>query len=305
MIGRITDIQRFSIHDGPGIRTTAFLKGCTLHCPWCHNPETVRSEPEVLHYPERCIGCGRCVAICPHFSLDDDGHHYERTDCPRCREAARGCPSGALQFTGRTVRPEELAAELLRDRLFFDESGGGVTISGGEPLAQAEFTIRTLEILRSESVHICLDTAADGDGAAVERLLPLVDIFLVDCKETRPDPHLALTGRPLEAVCANLRLMAERGAKIHLRCPIVPGVNDDPEHLAGIGRLADSLAGIREVHLLPFHRTGAAKWAALGRSFRYAALDPPAADLVARWADAVGRTTDKPIVTPPRERSAR
>ena len=294
--GTVTEIQRFSIHDGPGIRTTLFLKGCPLHCPWCHNPETIRPEPEVLFYPDHCIACGRCVAICPdHHRLEDGRLVHDRASCDCCLEAARECPTGALRVSGETREASAVVASLLRDRLFFAESGGGVTVSGGEPLAQSVFTRAILAEVRSQGVHTCVDTSLSGEYEPVQSVAEVTDLFLVDCKETDADRHLDLTGAPMASVRSNLERLSSDGGRIWLRCPIVPGEHDRNDHLSGIGALADSVPGVEEVWLLPFHQIARHKWDALGRANRYAHIETPSDEELERYASIVASHTGKPV----------
>jgi pyruvate formate lyase activating enzyme len=295
--GLVTDIKRFAVHDGPGIRTTVFLKGCPLRCQWCHNPETIDPRPQVLYLPHKCIACGRCAAACPeHHSVEGGRHVYTRAEgCPACFEAAAACPSGALAVAGRTMSVTEVMDEVRRDRPFYDESGGGLTLSGGEPTAQPDFALALLAAARAEGISTCLDTSGAGAWARLERFVPLVGVFLYDFKVADPESHRRLVGPDNRGILENLRRLAAAGARIHLRCPLVPGVNDDDGHLAAIARLAEDVPGIKEVHLLPYHAIGRGKWAAIGRDYPLASLpgaDPAAA---ARWRAVVAAATDVPV----------
>lgn len=296
MQGMITEVQRFSIHDGPGIRTTAFLKGCPLHCPWCHNPETINSQPEVLFYPELCIGCGRCIEVCPdHHRREGDLVVHDHADCDACAVAAHECPTGALRLTGTHREAEDLASELLRDRVFFEESGGGVTISGGEPLAQAAFTRDVLAHVKEAGIHTCVDTSLSGGYESIRSLIEVTDLFLVDCKETDSLRHASLTGASMDKVRENLDRLGADGRTAWLRCPMVPGEHDRLDHLEAVGALAERSECVEEVWLLPFHPTATHKWRALGRTYRYDSLSVPAPELVEEWARLVRSMTSKPV----------
>ncbi len=296
MQGMVTEIQRFSIHDGPGIRTTAFLKGCPLSCPWCHNPETLHPQPELLFYPHLCIACGRCIELCPsHHRLDGERFVHIHAECSACVTAADECPTGALRLSGSLRDSDELADALLRDRIFFEETGGGVTISGGEPLAQSAFASSVLSRVKAKGVHTCVDTSFGLDYESVRPLLEVTDLFLVDCKETHPDLHASLTGVSMDRVHANLEQLSRDGGSAWLRCPIIPGVHDRTDHLEAVGALADATPCVEQVWILPYHPTAAHKWRALGRPYRYEELGTPGAELIESWAHVVQSKTEKPV----------
>jgi pyruvate formate lyase activating enzyme len=258
--GRITEIQRFSIHDGPGIRTTVFLKGCPLHCWWCHNPETQHAAPQLAFTAATCIACGDCVAACPRGARSlGDLRAIDRSACVACGACATACPAGALELVGREVTVGEVIAEVERDRPFYQQSGGGLTLSGGEPLLQADFAVGLLEAARAAGLHTCVETCSQVDPAVLDRVLPLVDLFLCDFKETDPERHRTWTGVGNQRILANLRRLHAAGAHLRLRCPIIPGLNDRAEHFAGIAALAGELAGIEGVEIMPFHRLGESK----------------------------------------------
>jgi len=273
--GQIFDIQRFSVHDGPGIRTTVFLKGCPLRCWWCHNPEGMISSSVISFLPERCIGCGECVCSCPQHAhslepqaLDGSSvtHVYDRERCQVCGRCAQGCDARALELVGRRMTVEEVMKEVRQDRPFYATSGGGLTISGGEPLAQSDFTVALLSAAREEGLHRCLETSGFARWEQFKVVLPLVDLFLFDCKETDPQRHSEYTGQSNETILKNLRALHDSGAKIQLQCPIVPGVNDREDHFAGIAKLVRSLPGLAGVRLLPCHPLGKGKAGQFGMS---------------------------------------
>ena len=272
-LGRVFDIQRFSLHDGPGIRTTVFLKGCPLRCLWCHNPEGLRATPQVSFLPEKCMACGECVRTCPNGAhhltpAAADGsaleHLYDRDSCQLCGKCTENCDTGTLEFVGRSMTVSEVMKEVGQDRAFYASSGGGLTISGGEPLAQIGFTVALLRAAREQGIHRCLETSGFASWERFRPLLLLVNLFLFDCKETDAERHREYTGQPNELILENLRLLHEAGAKIQLQCPITPGFNDREDHFAGIVALARSLPRLEGVRLLPYHPLGKSKLARFG-----------------------------------------
>jgi len=264
--GRVFNIQRFSIHDGPGIRTTVFLKGCPLECLWCHNPEGISARAQLSYDARKCVGCGRCVDVCPRgaHSMRDGAHALDRALCDGCGACAEACPAGALELVGSEVSVDDVMAEVMRDAAFYETSGGGMTLSGGEPLAQPEFAEGLLARAKAEGLHTCLDTSGHAPWDAFERVAGLVDLFLFDCKATGPGRHEELTGVTNELILKNLRRLHAEGARIRLRCPLVPGVNDAPEHLDGVARLAEGLPNIEGLEILPYHALATAKRPRIG-----------------------------------------
>lgn len=274
--GECFDIQRFSIHDGPGIRTTVFLKGCPLSCLWCHNPESQARLPEIRIIASRCIECGACGPACPQ-GLAGGPWLPDPARCQRCGACADACPTGARQLVGRSYGVAELLDAVERDRPFYDESGGGITFSGGEPLYQPRFLLACLELARGRGLHTAVDTSGFASQATVLAVAARTSLFLYDLKTLDPDRHLAYTGVPLAPILRNLRALDRAGARIWLRVPFVPGYNDDPANLEALGTLAASLRHTRRLHLLPYHRLGAAKYARLGRPDRLGEVQPPSA----------------------------
>lgn len=274
--GCIFDIQRFSIHDGPGIRTSVFLKGCPLNCRWCHNPEGISGDPALSFLPAKCIGCGYCFRVCPAGAhrMEDGRHALDRERCRTCGACTVECYAGALELIGRDVTVGEALAEVLRDRAFYDTSGGGLTLSGGEPTLQIDFAAALLAAAREERLHTCVETCGHATWQRLERLLPLVDLFLYDFKETDPARHAEFTGVGNALVLENLRALCRRGAKVLLRCPIVPGCNDREEHFQGIAALARELPQLEGVELMPYHRLGLSKLDRLGQA-RQPLVDQP------------------------------
>lgn len=290
MHGTVFDIQRFSVHDGPGIRTTVFLKGCPLRCRWCHNPESLDQRPQLAFDAERCIGCGRCVRACPNdVHRPADGNHIiDRAACRLCGVCVRDCPARALEIVGRDLTVNEVLGEVLKDQAFYGPSGGGLTISGGEPLMQPTFTE---EILRSAKeragLHCCLDTCGHAPKDRLERVRPYVDLFLYDVKETDSNRHKTLTGVPNEQILANLELLHDSGARIIVRLPLIAGLNDSAEHFAGVAELATRMPHLDGFEVMPYHRLGEGKLRRIGgddHPARYHGESTPA-QTVKLWID--------------------
>ncbi len=286
MQGMIFDIQRFSLHDGPGIRTTVFLKGCPLRCAWCHNPEGVSFERQLWFTASRCIGCGNCFRVCPaHAHLTDAKglHLLDRERCTVCGKCAADCSAKALELVGREVTVEEVLAVVERDRAFYEASGGGLTLSGGEPLAQIDFAEALLRAAKTAGLHCVVETCGQVPTESLERILGYADLFLYDIKETDSARHKRYTGVGNELILRNLRMLHDKGAKILLRLPTVPGVNDRPKHFEGIARLAHSLPHLLGVEVLPYHALGLGKRDRLGISRGEGEPRAPEASAVAAW----------------------
>lgn len=265
MEGNIFDIQRFSVHDGPGIRTTVFFKGCPLRCLWCHNPESQKSEISVAYYSEKCVSCGACSVVCDEnrHSIIDKKHVFDRYGCVRCGKCASACPNGAIELLGRKESAVQILSEVKRDKIFYKNSGGGMTVSGGEPLMQGDFLLELLKGAKEEGIHTCIETCGYGKKEILIEVAKYTDIFLFDIKETEDGRHRELTGVPFTPIYENLMLLNSLGAKVILRCPLVPGVNTEPAHLEGLARIASSLDGLIEVNVMAYHLLGNGKYTAL------------------------------------------
>ncbi|MFA6109745.1 MAG: glycyl-radical enzyme activating protein [Candidatus Latescibacterota bacterium] len=290
--GRVFEIQRFSIHDGPGIRTTVFLQGCPLHCLWCHNPEGRAAGPLLSYQAAQCVACGECVRACPrHSHLMLDGRHaFDRRVCAACGRCAGVCPSGALELIGRQVTVEEVLAECLPDLPFYRNSGGGITLSGGEPLCQLEFAEALMTAARAAGLHCAVETSGAVPFAHLERVLPLVDLFLYDLKETDEARHREFTGASNRGIIDNLCQLCRRGARVRLRLPLIPGLNDRPDHFAAVAALVASLPPFDRngVELMPYHRLGLAKRERLGLDGDSPLeIEPPSSATVDGWIDAL------------------
>jgi pyruvate formate lyase activating enzyme len=287
VIGRVFNLQRFSIHDGPGIRTVVFLKGCPLHCPWCHNPEGASGQAQLSFTPEKCIYCGACVRVCPESAhrLEESGHTLDRERCQVCGRCAAECYAGALERIGRDVSVAEILDEIVRDRPFYEASGGGITLSGGEPLAQLAFTRALLREAKCARLHCCVETSGYADFSAFEVVVDDVDLFLYDLKETDDSRHRAWTGVSNARILGNLRALHDLGASILLRLPIVPGFNDRNDHFERVAELVRGLPNLAGVELMPYHRLGTAKRQRLGAMESAGKPEPvpPSDSTVATW----------------------
>jgi pyruvate formate lyase activating enzyme len=259
--GTVFNIQRYSLHDGPGIRTTVFLKGCPLRCWWCHNPEGMSPEPELSFIEARCVRCGQCQTICPRTA----GGHVQTPveNCILCGACAEVCPTQARRIIGRDMTVEEVLAEAIKDRVFYEDSGGGVTFSGGEPLMQGEFLGVLLQGCKSAGLHAAIDTCGYAPQEELLDLAALADLVLYDLKVMDDGQHRRLTGVSNAAILDNLRALGRVHRNIWIRVPVIPGVNDGPENMEAIAREAAALPGVRQINLLPYHKTGSHKSAAV------------------------------------------
>lgn len=293
--GIVFDIQRMSVHDGPGIRTTVFLKGCPLRCLWCHNPESGSKAPELAFHESQCIGCGECLTVCENHRSEDGKHLIDRENCRACGECAEAC-TGALELLGKEMDVSQVMNKVLRDRAFYASSGGGLTLSGGEPLMQAEFALAILKKAKEEGLHTCLETTGFVKREVLLSVLPYVDLFLYDYKETDSARHKEFTGAGNELILENLFALDEAGASIILRCPMIPGLNDTKEHLFGIAKTANQLKNIQMIHIEPYNSFGEGKSESIGKVYPLKGLKMPEDETVAEWIKTVSGETSVPTV---------
>ncbi len=274
--GMIFDIRRFSVHDGPGLRTTVFFKGCPLRCYWCHNPESQHRRRELLYWPERCIACQSCVAACPQGAIawNRDGPLVDTSKCTLSGACVEACYAEARQIAGRGTTVAEVMSEVERDISFYESSGGGVTFSGGEPLLQADFLLELLAACRRFEIHTALDTSGFATWETLDRVRSFVDLFLYDVKLMDPVKHRKYTLVFNTRILDNLRRLANLGHPIILRLPVIPTVNDDLENLQATGQLAADL-GLSRIDLLPYHAAATGKYERLHRSYRLPDVQTP------------------------------
>lgn len=294
-IGIIFDIQRMSLNNGSGLRTSIFLKGCPLRCLWCHNPEAELAKPELFYKPEKCIGCGRCAEVCGNHVIEEGRHIFDRTNCIGCMNCTMVCPMGALEKIGREMTVDDVMQVILRDKTFFDTSGGGVTITGGEPLFQSKFTLLLTKECKKHGINVNIDTCGYAPTEKYEFLAEYADVFLFDIKETDSVLHRQYTGVDNELILQNLHRLDELGKTIVLRCPIIPGLNARVEHLRGIAKLANSLKHSHEINIIPYHPLGVKKLDWLDRENMMSEQSFPEPKKVQEWIRIVAAETDSPV----------
>jgi pyruvate formate lyase activating enzyme len=266
MTGIMIDLKRFAVHDGPGIRTTLFLKGCSLRCRWCHNPESIFPKPEIGLRKKKCRGCRKCEVVCPtgaHTFLDGT-HLFDRTKCIACGKCVDVCLPGALEYYGREITVDAAVEEILKDRNFYAHSGGGATISGGEPLLQAEFCAEVFKALKDEGIHCAIDTSGAVAWEAFEKVLPYTDLFLYDVKQTDDTLHREHTGGSNHLILNNLKRLSQYGVPIEIRIPVIPGFNADEASFDAISKFLNRIPHIMAVRLLSYHDLARSKYEMIG-----------------------------------------
>jgi len=278
----IFDIKRYTIHDGPGIRTTVFMKGCPLSCFWCHNPEGITRRLEIAYFEYKCIGCNSCVIACPlkAITVDEDGkRNIDRSICDGCGICAERCPTNAIKAIGRKISVDELIQEVERDRVLYDGSGGGVTFSGGEPLMQWGFLLECLKELKKRYIHTALDTSGYSSPEVLEMIIPYTDLFLYDIKLFDPEEHKKYTGVSNDVIKENLKLLSVSGKRVILRFPVIPNVTDTLWNVKGWMGFISKIQGLKEINLLPYHSVEE-KYKRLNRPYRMETQGAPTKEIL-------------------------
>jgi pyruvate formate lyase activating enzyme len=276
--GLVTNIQGYSIHDGPGIRTVVFLKGCGLECRWCSNPECISPHPEVGFIKTLCTKCGKCAEVCPEGALVYEEGNLPRIDrkrCTGCGRCSAVCSYQALLLYGRPMNADEVFDAVKRDKMFYQASGGGVTISGGEPLLQPQFVYDLFEKCRRAGIETCMETSGYSDGSALRQALPYTDYVLFDLKHLNSEKHRRYTGKPNSRILSNAKIVAASGVETLFRMPLIPGANDDLPNIKETAEFLHGLGNNARIELMPYHRLGKGKYEALGRRYPLPGLLPP------------------------------
>ena len=287
--GLVSDIQKFSIHDGPGIRTTVFFKGCPLKCWWCHNPESQALGLEMMFQAKRCIRCGACEAVCTHDAIAWNGDlvHTDEEKCTLCGACVESCYAEARVIVGQEMTVAQVMAEIERDVPFYDESGGGVTFSGGEPLLQGDFLLALLKACKEREIHTALDTCGFAAWETLDRTRDFVDLFLYDLKLMDDAKHREFTGVPNDLILKNLQMLSTRGHSVILRMPIIPGINDDENNIRHTGEFAATWLGLKRMDILPYHHTATEKYNRLKKVYELSEIRPPSDDRMAEIAQTL------------------
>lgn len=282
----IINIQKYSIHDGPGIRTTVFFKGCPLNCWWCHNPESQNPRPEIMFFEERCTGCSTCIKRCPTKAIElFQGHlvTYEKK-CTLCGKCCDLCPNNARELVGTDITVKELMSKLIKDEVFYEESNGGVTFSGGEPLMHSDYLINVLNICKDRDIHTTIDTSGYAPFEQFEKIIDSVDLFLFDIKHMNNEKHLEYTGVENTLILDNLKKLSQKGCNIYVRMPIIAGINDDDENINMAINFLSNL-NITQVDLLPYHKMGMDKYRRLNMQYKLSGFEKPTDEILDKIAE--------------------
>jgi len=297
--GTVLSVERCSLHDGPGLRTTVFLKGCPLFCLWCHNPESQSFSPQLYTLDEKCVFCGKCQAVCKNHRINADkndiksGEHIiSREDCKACGKCVEVCPWSALEIKGSIMPADEIVEVVLKDKRYYEKSGGGVTVSGGEPMAQFSFASEILCLSKENNIHTCIETSGYAKTAQFLSIMQYTDLFLFDFKQTGEDLHTKHTGVGQGEIIKNLFALDTAGAKIILRCPVIPGFNDREEFFEAISNTANKLKNILEINVMPYHPMGSSKSKRIGRLYPLPDIGFPEDEQVNEWVKNISKKTD-------------
>lgn len=280
MEGCVFNIMKYSIHDGPGIRTTVFMKGCPLTCWWCHNPESQQVKRQVVRFPDRCIGCGKCAEACTTgaIAIEDKRMKVDIKKCISCGSCAEVCYAGAVEMAGKAMTAAEVIKEVEKDNIFYEESGGGVTFSGGEPFMQPEFLLEMLRSCKKKGIHTTVDTCGFVKKDILGEHSEFIDLFLYDLKMMDDAKHKKYTGVSNELILNNLKELTKLGKRIFIRIPIIPGINDDDANLEETGKFLSALNGIEQINVLPYHNIAMEKYKRLGEEYSLADIKTPSDD---------------------------
>jgi len=276
-VGIIFDIKRFAVHDGPGIRTTVFFKGCPLRCLWCHNPESIKKQRQIVFFENKCIGCGECFKRCPNGAIEatPQGRKYYRDKCTLCGTCVEYCYAEATVMQGKEVSVEEVVEEVKKDMPFYENSGGGVTLSGGEPTMQPEFCIAILRQCKEADMHTTLDTSGYVKWETFSKILEYVDLVLYDIKHMDALKHKEYTGVSNELILSNLKKLDELNIPIEIRMPMIPGLNDSADNLSAVAKFLSEMKNVQRAKLLPYHRLGEGKYDRLDMQYKLKEIESP------------------------------
>ena len=282
----IINIQKYSIHDGPGIRTTVFFKGCPLNCLWCHNPESQDPSPEIMFFEERCSGCGSCVKVCTSKAIKfiEGSPVIDKCKCNLCGKCSDFCLSNARELVGKNITVKNLMSEIIKDEVFYEESNGGVTFSGGEPLMYADYLVNVLKFCKDKNIHTTIDTSGYATFEQFEKIIDKVDLILFDIKHMNNEKHLKYTGVSNTVILENLKVLSERGSNIYIRMPIIAGINDDDENIDTAVDFLSKL-NIIQVNLLPYHKMGMDKYRRLNMQYKLSGEETPTEEAMNQIAE--------------------
>jgi pyruvate formate lyase activating enzyme len=282
--GTIFDIQRFTVHDGPGIRTAIFMKGCPLRCPWCQNPESMQKNPQISYFPTLCIGCGSCETLCPHNAVNASGEKLsdkiKLAICNHCGKCTKECYSGALRLTGQRMSVEEVYNTVMKDEQFYQDSGGGVTFTGGEPTYQPEFLTAMAKKLKKADVHLVIETCGMFSWDSAAEAFSLMDIIYMDIKHADSEKHRTVIGQSNDSILENALHIDKLMKPIRIRVPLIPGFNDSIEDFSATLKFAACLNNLEKVQILPYHKFGIAKYDRIGLEYSLTHVEPPPNQIV-------------------------